>query len=1022
MQTITFPRIPVSQGFLVGILVALTVVFFLLDVSFPLGVAGGVSYVTVILITVWLQGMHATLGAAIVCTCLIVLGYLFSPEGGERWSALTNRMLAVYAVWVTAVLMIQWKNSGRRLVEERSLLRQVVDMIPQWVFLQSSDGQILFANQSMADSYQTTVEQLMVKEPFVISANPVVGSKHEQLNHEVLSTLKRQQLVGEHVSTVAQGLRIMDFAKQPCHVVGKPCVLTVGIDQTDRQTMYEDLLLTQRIFNNLSSQIAIVDSQYCYRRVNAAYERLHGIHRHEIEGMWVRDMLGEETFFNIVKPKFDEALAGKEVSYESWFTFAHVGERYMLVTYSPLYSESGEVHEVLVDLRDVTEKKYVQRELQKIENRFQKYFESGLVGMTISSQEKGWTEVNDRVCDMLGFTRQELEEKDWNEFTHPDDLLIDKNLFEQVASGVIESYSIEKRFLHKNGYVVHTNLYVNSVSNSSGTVEYIMSMLEDITKRKEAEEALRTSEMTLKSFFESSPMMMGIVELVGDDILHISDSAATGRFFGVDHKAMQGRFASEMGIAAADINKWIDRYRESLDAGGPIRFDYQLYFHERSYWLSANVTPIDWGQALRPRFAYVVEDITDRKQSELALQQKALVFDTISDGVILTDLEGRILDWNPGATEVFGYEKDEVLGHTPVMLHHPDVAGVLTKQVLDTLKTEKLWRGEIQFIRKDGTHGIAETVVVPLYGLDGTMIATVGANRDVTVRKQAERELEEALRTLSKQNTLLQQEVEERTKLEEELHRYTAGLEAEVTHRSERIHELEQRRMQVEKLASLAQVAAGVAHEINNPLASIGQAMLLVKQAVDPAHPYFEYTGRIDECVNRMARIVRHMYDLYRPQQSELVVQNIVPIVDTAMNIMLPVAGKCQVSIKSLLPQSAIHAECLSTELVQVLCNLIQNALDVSAPAQVVTVSIMVNEQTLALSVSDQGAGIHPDIVSHIFEPFFTTKGNQEGQSLGFGLGLSVSRSLVESMGGILDCTSNGMQGSVFTVTLPLAQ
>ncbi|GJL55980.1 MAG: hypothetical protein NPIRA02_31120 [Nitrospirales bacterium] len=163
MQTIAFPRIPVSQGFLVGILVMLTIVFFLLDVSFPLGVAGGVLYVTVVLVTVWFQGTHATLGAAIVCTCMIVLGYLFSSKGGERWTVIVNRMLSVYVIWVTAVLMIQWKNSARHLVEERSLLRQIVDMIPQWVFLQSSNGQILFANQAMADSCQTTVEQLMTE-------------------------------------------------------------------------------------------------------------------------------------------------------------------------------------------------------------------------------------------------------------------------------------------------------------------------------------------------------------------------------------------------------------------------------------------------------------------------------------------------------------------------------------------------------------------------------------------------------------------------------------------------------------------------------------------------------------------------------------------------------------------------------------------------------------------------------------------------------------------------------------------
>lgn len=137
----------------------------------------------------------------------------------------------------------------------------------------------------------------------------------------------------------------MDFVKQPCHMMAKPCVLTVGIDQTDQQVMNEDLWLMQRIFECLPDLVAIVDSQYRYQRVNPAYEYMYGVSRRDIEGTMVRIILGEEMFARTVKAKFDAALAGNKVSYESWVNLARIGMRYMFVTYSPLYWTSDALGE-----------------------------------------------------------------------------------------------------------------------------------------------------------------------------------------------------------------------------------------------------------------------------------------------------------------------------------------------------------------------------------------------------------------------------------------------------------------------------------------------------------------------------------------------------------------------------------------------------------------------------------------------------------------------------------------------------
>ena len=136
-------------------------------------------------------------------------------------------------------------------------------------------------------------------------------------------------------------------------------------------------------------------------------------------------------------------------------------------------------------------------------------------------------------------------------------------------------------------------------------------------------------------------------------------------------------------------------------------------------------------------------DITNRKQAEAALHKQAIIFESISDGVIITDLEGLIIDWNPAATKMFGYGKAEVIGQTAGILHRPEESAVLTQQIIQGMVRDNCWSGEITFIRKDGAEGICETVVVPLYDRRRQLVGTIGLNHDITIRKQTEIQLRE---------------------------------------------------------------------------------------------------------------------------------------------------------------------------------------------------------------------------------------------------------------------------------------
>lgn len=117
------------------------------------------------------------------------------------------------------------------------------------------------------------------------------------------------------------------------------------------------------------------------------------------------------------------------------------------------------------------------------------------------------------------------------------------------------------------------------------------------------------------------------------------------------------------------------------------------------------------------------------------------IFETMYDGVIVTDLQGRIVDWNPAALRIFGYDKTEVLGKTPAMLPTPEIALQLRTEILAALQANGRWTGEIGFVRKDGTQGICETEIVLLWDTEGQPTLTLGVNRDITARKQAEEQL-----------------------------------------------------------------------------------------------------------------------------------------------------------------------------------------------------------------------------------------------------------------------------------------
>jgi two-component system, sporulation sensor kinase C len=260
-------------------------------------------------------------------------------------------------------------------------------------------------------------------------------------------------------------------------------------------------------------------------------------------------------------------------------------------------------------------------------------------------------------------------------------------------------------------------------------------------------------------------------------------------------------------------------------------------------------------------------------------------------------------------------------------------------------------------------------------------------------------------------------DVTERRKLRDQLRLHAEHLEQLVQERTEKLRQLEHRQRQMEKLAALGQLAAGVAHEINNPLAGMRNAFVLIKSTLTPEHEHYDLLELIDREIERISGIVHQMYQLYRRAPQQPAEFDLAQIVREVVSMLESAARRQRVTIRFAAAAESPRVSLAEGEVKQILYNLIRNALQASSPEAAVDVAIDRREQEVAVRIEDRGSGIAADVLPHIFDPFFSTKHGKE--QAGMGLGLSVSRSLIEAMGGRIDVRTRPGEGSRFSAVFP---
>jgi PAS domain S-box-containing protein len=242
--------------------------------------------------------------------------------------------------------------------------------------------------------------------------------------------------------------------------------------------------------------------------------------------------------------------------------------------------------------------------------------------------------------------------------------------------------------------------------------------------------ALRESEGRYRTFFEQSNDVIFVTRRDGT-ILDVNQ--ATIDLFGYSREEMMSMQIQKLYVDSADRI----RFQQLIESEGSIRdFEVQLRKKDGTHihcMITATLSQAADGSM--KGYQGIIRDVTDRKRIETQLREQALIFENIHDGIIMTDLEGNIMSWNPAAERMFGYYEGDVFHKT---------IGMLTTKVMQGSLQDDRWTGEIGFIRKDGTEGICETTVIPLRDEENNIIAMFGVCRDVTERKKSEERLQQS--------------------------------------------------------------------------------------------------------------------------------------------------------------------------------------------------------------------------------------------------------------------------------------
>ena len=569
---------------------------------------------------------------------------------------------------------------------------------------------------------------------------------------------------------------------------------------------------------------------------------------------------------------------------------------------------------------------------------------------------------------------------------HPDDL---EDFLKQRDRMLNEKMKvcIDLRIILPDGSIRHVQERIQQIINRQGEVCRIIGTVHDVTDHMQTIEALRASEDRYRSFIYS---IDDLVFVLDNNLVFKEYHSPKAPQLYVNPLDFIGKSIDEIGFPEQVYSLMKKALESAVKNNRSTSVEYYLDMPTGRFWFDCKITAFLNSYGEHKEVLCVVRDITDHKRAENSMQeayQRLLtIFNSLDVMVYVADMET--------------YEV--LFANKRIKQHFGDITGKVCWQCLqkgqsapcDFCYNEKLLdengnpTAPYTFDNKNTITGQwysnLDRVIV---WHDGRLVRLCIAT-DITSRKQLESDLKDAKETL-------EIKVNERT------------LELQKSH-AQLLH--------AEKMSSIGNLSASIAHEFNNPLQGVTSIVQGIKKRTDLDHDDAELVDlAIKEC-HRMRDLIKSLQDFHRPSSARKAPMDIHAVLESILMFSKKEFAIRKISITKKYAEDLPQIVAIFDQLKQVFLNILNNASDACAQGGDIIIETDTVGDNVVISVYDTGCGISLDDRKHIFEPFFTTKAGMKGT----GLGLPVSYGIIKAHGGEITVDSEPEKGTVFSVILPI--